>query len=74
MRHPLTGLLGNTLDVDTKTWVRRDSGIGAGLDSFYEYLLKVGRLCHVASMHLCRTYAMDDNFCRKSSAVRVSVP
>lgn len=41
MRNPGTGLLGNTLDVDTATWVRQDSGIGAGLDSFYEYLLKV---------------------------------
>lgn len=33
-------LLGNTINVDTGSWVRRDSGIGAGIDSFYEYLLK----------------------------------
>ena len=41
MRSPQTGLVGNTLDVDTRTWVRTDSSIGAGIDSFYEYLLKV---------------------------------
>lgn len=35
------GLAGNTLDVDGPTWERRDSGIGAGIDSYYEYLLKV---------------------------------
>ena len=41
MRSTSTGLLGNTLDVDALTWVRVDGGIGAGIDSFYEYLLKV---------------------------------
>ena len=41
MRGPRTGLVGNTLDVDTRAWVRTDSSIGAGIDSFYEYLLKV---------------------------------
>ena len=35
------GLVGNTLDVDGPTWERCDSGIGAGIDSYYEYLLKV---------------------------------
>ncbi|KAK9856425.1 hypothetical protein WJX84_012362 [Apatococcus fuscideae] len=40
MRSTTTGLLGNTLDVDTLTWVRVDGGVGAGIDSFYEYLLK----------------------------------
>jgi len=33
-------LLGNTINVDNGGWVRRTSGIGAGIDSFYEYLLK----------------------------------
>ena len=41
MRDPGTGLLGNTLHVDNAEWVRKDSGVGAGIDSFYEYLLKV---------------------------------
>ncbi len=34
------GLVGNTINVDTGRWLRRDAGIGAGVDSFYEYLLK----------------------------------
>lgn len=38
------GLLGNTLDCDSGAWVRTDAGVGAGVDSFYEYLLKV-RAC-----------------------------
>ena len=42
MRDPGTGLLGNTLHTDHAEWLRKDSGIGAGIDSFYEYLLKVG--------------------------------
>ena len=33
-------LLGNTLDVQRGTWVVRSGGIGAGCDSFFEYLLK----------------------------------
>ncbi|KAL3161638.1 hypothetical protein ABBQ32_010493 [Trebouxia sp. C0010 RCD-2024] len=40
MRDPGTGLLGNTLHTDNAEWLRKDSGIGAGIDSFYEYLLK----------------------------------
>ena len=39
-RSPLTGLVGNTVDVDSGTFVRKDSGVGAGIDSYYEYLLK----------------------------------
>ena len=35
------GLHGNTLNVDAPAWERQDSGTGAGIDSFYEYLLKV---------------------------------
>ena len=44
MRDPGTGLLGNTLHTDDAEWSRKDSGIGAGIDSFYEYLLKVAYL------------------------------
>ncbi|EFN53006.1 hypothetical protein CHLNCDRAFT_7049, partial [Chlorella variabilis] len=39
MRSP-RGLVGNTLDCDSGAWVRTDAGVGAGVDSFYEYLLK----------------------------------
>lgn len=34
------GLLGNHIDVQTGTWTAQDSGIGAGVDSYYEYLVK----------------------------------
>lgn len=44
MRDPGTGLLGNTLHTDNAEWLRKDSGIGAGIDSFYEYLLKVANV------------------------------
>ncbi|KAH7528514.1 hypothetical protein FEM48_Zijuj05G0080200 [Ziziphus jujuba var. spinosa] len=33
-------LLGTTLDVLTGEWIEYSSGIGAGVDSFYEYLFK----------------------------------
>ena len=33
-------LLGSSIDVRTGKWLQSDTGIGAGLDSFYEYLLK----------------------------------
>ncbi|XAR50136.1 hypothetical protein NMG60_11004382 [Bertholletia excelsa] len=33
-------LLGTTLDVETGEWIEYSSGIGAGVDSFYEYLIK----------------------------------
>lgn len=42
MRSTTTGLVGNTLNVDSLTWERYDASIGAGADSFYEYMLKVG--------------------------------
>uniref|UniRef100_A0A0K8TE01 alpha-1,2-Mannosidase n=1 Tax=Lygus hesperus TaxID=30085 RepID=A0A0K8TE01_LYGHE len=38
-RSPI-GLFGNHIDVKTGKWVARDSGIGAGVDSFFEYLVK----------------------------------
>ena len=39
-REPNTHLVGNTLWTTTGEWERRDAGIGAGADSYYEYLLK----------------------------------
>ena len=38
MRDAGSGLLGATLDVDTAAWVRPAASIGAGSDSFHEYL------------------------------------
>ncbi|KAK2722138.1 ER degradation-enhancing alpha-mannosidase-like protein 1 isoform X2 [Artemia franciscana] len=40
MRSNGTGLLGNTFDVETGIWNSKLSGLGAGMDSYYEYLLK----------------------------------
>ncbi|XP_063797356.1 ER degradation-enhancing alpha-mannosidase-like protein 1 isoform X2 [Pseudophryne corroboree] len=40
LRNNNTGLLGNVVDIQTGQWVGKQSGLGAGLDSFYEYLLK----------------------------------
>ena len=34
------GLLGNHIDVQTGKWTATDAGIGAGVDSFFEYLVK----------------------------------
>lgn len=45
-------LLGNTVDVRTGKWIHGHAGVGAGSDSFYEYLLK----CYVLFDHLdCRS-------------------
>ncbi|XP_067614449.1 ER degradation-enhancing alpha-mannosidase-like protein 2 [Eurosta solidaginis] len=38
-RSPI-GLLGNHIDAQTGRWTALDSGIGAGVDSFFEYLAK----------------------------------
>ena len=40
MRHRGSDLMGTVLDVQSGDWVRRDSGVGAGIDSYYEYCLK----------------------------------
>lgn len=34
------GLVGNHVDVSTGKWTATDAGIGAGVDSYYEYLVK----------------------------------
>ncbi|KAM9306795.1 ER degradation-enhancing alpha-mannosidase-like protein 3 isoform 2-T4 [Pholidichthys leucotaenia] len=33
-------LVGTVINIHSGEWVRRDSGVGAGIDSYYEYLLK----------------------------------
>lgn len=38
-RSPI-GLLGNHIDVQTGRWTAQDAGIGGGVDSYYEYLVK----------------------------------
>ncbi|KAI8835594.1 glycoside hydrolase [Chytriomyces cf. hyalinus JEL632] len=39
-RRSALDLLGNTIDIDSGIWIQKLSGVGAGADSFYEYLLK----------------------------------
>jgi len=38
-RSPLN-LVGNVINIDTGRWVTLESGVGAGMDSFFEYLFK----------------------------------
>ena len=33
--------IGDVIDIQTGEWISRMSGLGAGIDSFFEYLLKV---------------------------------
>jgi len=40
-RNNITGLLGSVIDVNSGEWLGQLSGLGAGIDSFFEYLLKV---------------------------------
>uniref|UniRef100_A0A1I7SG84 alpha-1,2-Mannosidase n=1 Tax=Bursaphelenchus xylophilus TaxID=6326 RepID=A0A1I7SG84_BURXY len=35
-----SNLMGTVLNVHSGDWIRRDAGIGAGIDSYYEYTLK----------------------------------
>ncbi|XP_036376859.1 ER degradation-enhancing alpha-mannosidase-like protein 3 isoform X2 [Megalops cyprinoides] len=35
-----SNLVGTTINIHSGEWVRRESGVGAGIDSYYEYLLK----------------------------------
>ncbi|CAI2350064.1 unnamed protein product [Caenorhabditis sp. 36 PRJEB53466] len=40
LRNEVTGLHGNLIDIQTGEWLGHLSGLGAGIDSFYEYMLK----------------------------------
>lgn len=39
-RHRSSDLVGTVLNIHSGDWIRRESGVGAGIDSYYEYLLK----------------------------------
>lgn len=39
-RHLGHNLVGTTINVHNGEWTRKDSGVGAGIDSYYEYCLK----------------------------------
>lgn len=47
------GLMGNHLDIASGLWIAHDSGIGGGIDSYFEYLVKGSLLLnlpHLRSM------------------------
>jgi len=49
------GLFGNHIDVQTGKWTATDAGIGAGVDSYYEYLVKGSALLNRPElMHMFR--------------------
>ena len=37
------GLVGNHIDVVSGKWTATDAGIGAGVDSYYEYMVRLGQ-------------------------------
>ena len=39
-RHQGHNLVGTTINIHSGEWTRKDSGVGAGIDSYYEYCLK----------------------------------
>lgn len=39
-RHRSSDLMGTVINVQNGDWIRRESGVGAGIDSYYEYVLK----------------------------------
>ncbi|MDQ2870936.1 MAG: glycoside hydrolase family 47 protein [Acidobacteriota bacterium] len=39
-RRSTLGLVGEEIDVETGAWISRESHVGGGIDSYYEYLLK----------------------------------
>jgi glycosyl hydrolase family 47 len=43
-RRSKLGLVGDEIDIETGEWATRDSHVGGGIDSYYEYLLKCSRL------------------------------
>ena len=38
-------VIGNVIHLNKGEWIGHMAGVGAGLDSFYEYLLKVSSHC-----------------------------
>jgi mannosidase alpha-like ER degradation enhancer 1 len=39
-RDKTTGLVGSTIDIQTGVWIDTTSSLGAGTDSFFEYMFK----------------------------------
>lgn len=57
--------MGNHIDVVTAKWVAQDAGIGAGVDSYFEYLVKGAILLHdeeLMSMFLGESFFLLDDW------------
>ncbi|BFZ05088.1 hypothetical protein BsWGS_08127 [Bradybaena similaris] len=51
------GLLGNHIDVSNGKWTAQDSGIGGGIDSYFEYLVKGAIMFNIPELlHMFRDY------------------
>ncbi|KAH9491475.1 ER degradation-enhancing alpha-mannosidase-like protein 2 [Bulinus truncatus] len=51
------GLLGNHIDVSNGKWTALDSGIGGGIDSYFEYLVKGSMMFNIPELlHMFREY------------------
>uniref|UniRef100_S4RM89 alpha-1,2-Mannosidase n=1 Tax=Petromyzon marinus TaxID=7757 RepID=S4RM89_PETMA len=68
LRCNTTGLLGNVINVQSGQWVGSQSGLGAELDSFYEYLLKLKVIFFFKFLILLFKYL---RFQRESSCLRL---
>lgn len=50
-RSKITGLVGNHIDVAKGKWTAQDAGVGAGIDSYFEYLAKGSMLFRLPELH-----------------------
>ena len=55
--------IGNVLNIQTGEWTGEMSGLGAGQDSFYEYLLKVSKLSEwvIVVYHQLSNFSAENN-------------
>lgn len=51
-----TGLVGNHIDTSTGKWTAHEAGIGALIDSYYEYVAALR--CALLPPHLCRMFTL----------------
>jgi mannosidase alpha-like ER degradation enhancer 2 len=75
-RSKTTGLVGETINVDTGKWVSTTSHVGGYIDSYYEYLLKCDRLfgdgdCRQMARETRQAHGHDVRVARSISADRV---
>lgn len=74
------GLLGNHVNVQDGKWVATEAGLGAGVDSYYEYLAKGALLLQMPALmevfqcerrHGLHIYARSNLFCISTRRLRV---